>query len=438
MSYQSSLLGTEVAALLRGANVNNICELKRQGLSISRISEITGFDRKTIRKYLRETGTPVYGPRAPRRSILDPFQSFIEGKLKAGVWNGVVLHGLLREQGYKGGYTAVKRYLRPLRQEANRVAVRRFETPPGHQGQVDWGHLGDTTARDGARKSISTFVLTLGNSRAMFADLTTDQKLPTLLAMHERAFHELGGVPQEILYDNMKTVVVRTLTLGTDDRGEIRWNPGFLDFARYWGFTPRLCRPYRPQTKGKVEAGVKYVRRNFLCGREADSLEGLSGQLRVWLAEVANARTHGTTHRIVSEAWAQEKAHLQPIGARPPYPFLQEETRRVSEDAFVAFRTNLYAAPWQAAGKEVCVRLVGEQVHLLRDSQTLATHPLCAGRHQRIEDKALHAGMPFVGARSGGKTMISIVADKAGPSVEQRSLDVYAEAAGCDRTERAA
>ena len=436
MSYQSSQPGMEVAALLRGANVNNICELKRQGLSISRISEITDFDRKTIRKYLQETGTPIYGPRAPRRSILDPFCVFIKEKLKDGVWNCVVLHRLLREQGYQGGYSAVKRYVQPLRQEADRVAVRRFETAPGHQGQVDWGDLGDVTAIGGTKKSISTFVFTLGHSRGMFADLTTNQKLPTLLRMHERAFAELGGVPEEILYDNMRTVVQKTLTLGADERGEIRWNPGFLDFARYWGFTPRLCRPYRPQTKGKVEAGVKYIRRNFLCGREAESLEDLASQLRVWLSEVANARNHGTTHRIVAEAWQEEKAHLQPIGSRPPYPFVEEEIRRVSEDAYVAFRTNLYAAPWQSAGKEVCVRLVGEQIHLLRDSQTLAVHALCAGRCQRIEDKALHAGMPFATGRSHKKTMIAIVA--SGPTVEQRSLEVYAEAAGCDRAERAA
>jgi transposase len=416
--------------------LNNISELKRQGLSISRISEITTFDRKTIRKYLLEADTPIYGPRAPRPTMLDPFKDFLEEKLKTGAWNGVVLHRDLVGQGYKGGYTAIKDYLRPLRQEANRVATRRFETPPGRQAQVDWGDLGDVTASDGTKKRISTFVLTLGHSRAMFADLTTDQKLPTLLAMHERAFHELGGVPQEILYDNMKTVVIKTLTFGTDERGEIRWHPGFLDFARYWGFTPRLCRPYRAQTKGKVEAGVKYIRRNFLCGRGADSLEDLSGQLRAWLFEVANARTHGTTHRIVSEAWEEEKAHLQPIGARPPYPFAQEVTRRVSEDAFVAFRTNLYPAPWEAAGKEVRVRLVNEQVHILRDEQTLATHPLDTGRHQRIEGGALHAGMPFASGRSHNKTMITIT--PSGPTVEQRSLDVYAEAAGCGREERAA
>ena len=424
--------------------MNNICELKRQGLSISRISEITDFDRKTIRKYLQDTSTPVYGPRAPRKSILDPYKLFIEDKLKTGVWNGVVLHRLLREQGYQGGYTAVKRYLQPLREEADRVAVRRFETAPGHQGQVDWGDLGDITAADGTKRSISCFVLTLGSSRALFADLTTDQKLPTLLAMHERAFAALGGVPEEILYDNMRTVVVKTLTLGADERGEIRWNPGFLDFARYWGFTPRLCRPYRPQTKGKVEAGVKYIRRNFLCGREADGLEDLSNQLRVWLCEIANVRTHGTTHRIVAEAWEEEKAHLQPIGSRLPYPFVQEQLRTVSEDAYVAFRTNLYAAPWQSVGKEVSVQLVGEQVHLVHDRHTLAIHPLCIGRHQRIEDSALHAGMPFATGRSHKKATIAIV--PSGPMVEQRSLEVYAEAAGCvhadarrgERVERAA
>lgn len=425
-----------MAALLRGANVNNISELKRQGLTISRISEITNFDRKTIRKYLRETNTPLYGPRAPRPNLLDPFKTFIEEKLKAGVWNGTVLHRLLRENGYQGGYTAIKDYLRPRRQEANHVAVRRFETPPGHQAQVDWGDLGDITLPDATRHSLSGFVLTLGHSRALFAEVATDQKLATLLSLHERAFHELGGVPEEILYDNMKTVVLKTLTLGADERGEVRWNPGFLDFARYWGFTPRLCRPYRPQTKGKVEAGVKYLRRNFLCAREADSLEDLSAQLRVWLAEVANARTHGTTHRIVCEAWQEEKPHLQQIGARPPYPLVQEQTRRISNDAYVAFRTNRYAAPWQAVGKEVCVRLVSEQVQILHAQQVLAVHPLCTGRHQKIEDKALHAGMPFAEGRLHKKTRITIA--PCGPTVEQRSLEVYAEAAGCGRTERAA
>jgi transposase len=131
----------------------------------------------------------------------------------------------------------------------------------------------------------------------MVAEVATDQKLGTLLRMHESAFRQWDGVPEEILYDRMKTVWT-----GTDERGEIVWNTVFLDFARYWGFRPRLCRPYRAQTKGKIESGVKYIRRNFLCGlqgREPTSLGDLNAQLREWVATVANQRVHGTTQQQI-------------------------------------------------------------------------------------------------------------------------------------------
>src|ERR1044071_1170289 len=128
----------------------------------------------------------------------------------------------------------------------------------------------------------------------MFCDIAPDQKMAAFLKMHEAAFAALGGVPQEILYDNTKTVVLKLLTQGVDTRGEIKLHPTFVDFARYWGFTPRLCRPYRPQTKGKVESGGKYLRDNFLCGRHADALDDLRRQLHVWNHTVALPRVHGT------------------------------------------------------------------------------------------------------------------------------------------------
>ena len=158
------------------------------------------------------------------------------------------------------------------------------------------------------------FTMTLGYSRRMMAEAATDQKLGTLLRMHEAAFQQWGGVPEEILYDRMKTVWT-----GTDERGEIIWNAVFLDFARYWGFTPRLCRPYRAQTKGKVESGVKYVRRNFLCGlqgREPANLADLNAELRRWVAEVANQRVHGTTHEQVLIRWDEDQFSYA-AGERP-------------------------------------------------------------------------------------------------------------------------
>ncbi len=153
-------------------------------MSLAKISELTGFDRKTVHKYLRQDDpTPRYGPRKPRPSKLDRFKPFIEERLKAGVWNAVVLLRELREHGYSGGYTILKDHLQPLREAATTVAVRRFETPAGKQAQVDWGHLGEITA-DGKTRKLWGFVFTLGHSRAIMAAAATDQKLPTLLRMH--------------------------------------------------------------------------------------------------------------------------------------------------------------------------------------------------------------------------------------------------------------
>ncbi len=402
--------------------MTEITALKHQGLSISQISVLTGYSRPTIRKYLQQTQTPRYGPRQPRPTQLDPYVSFLEQRLQAGVWNAVVLFRELRGQGYPGGYTAVKDWVRPKRREAQVVAVRRFETPPGKQAQVDWGDLGEIIHTDGTRQKLYAFVMTLGHSRAMFCDIATDQKLPNFVRMHEAAFEALGGVPEEILYDNTKTVVLKLLTAGVDTRGEVRLNPAFADFARYWGFVPRLCRPYRPQTKGKVENGIGYVRKNFLCGREASALDDLRSQMRVWTADVAHCRVHGTTHRIVAEAWEEEKPFLQPLLSRRGYPLVVESIRRVSRDAYISYRGNRYSVPWQNAGQEVLVREVGDQIEIVRDKTTLAVHLRCSGSNQLVTVAAHHADIPL-GNKSSGKARLSLKVTL--PQVEVRSLAVY-------------
>ena len=398
--------------------MNEIQELKRQGLSISQIAAHTGFNRRTVRKYLSQPGIPRYKARASRPTNLTPFLPFVEARLAAGVWNARVLLRELRERGYDGGYTLVKDYLQPKREAARQVAVRRFETPPGQQAQVDWGELGTVVLADGQKQTLSGFVFTLGYSRAMFGDIAMDQTLPTLLRLHEAAFAALGGVPREILYDHMKTVV-----LGIDARGEVAWHPVFREFAGYWGFTPRLCRPYRAQTKGKVESGIGYVRKSFLCGREADSVPALRAQFFGWQERIANRRVHGTTHQIVAEAWEAEKAHLQPLLGRAPFPLPGGQLRRVGRDAYVAYQANRYSVPWELAGQEVEVREVGGQVEIWREQQRWASHAHCAGRYQVITVAAHHHGMPWGPAGQRSKPRITIAA--GAPAVEVRSLSVY-------------
>jgi transposase len=401
--------------------VHHIVELKREGLSVQAISGLTGMDRKTVRKYLLSPeGVPVYGPRDPKASKLDPFKPYLEPRLMAGVWNAQVLYRELRQRGYAGGYTILTDWLRPQRQAARVVAVRRFETPPGKQGQVDWGHLGWLTMA-GQEWKLWGFTLTLGYSRMLMAEAALDQKLGTLLRMHEEAFRQLNGVPEEILYDRMKTV-----WQGTDERGEIIWNPVFRDFANYWGFTPRLCRPYRAQTKGKIEAGVKYVRRNFLCGlqgREPGSMTDLNAQLREWVWSVANERVHGTTHECVKGRWDADQRALSPTGGRLPYPHVDDELRKVARDAYVAWQGSRYSVPWQYAGKEVWVREHGHDVEVRYNAGPIATHRPAARRHEVVRQAEHHEGIPLGTERRGGKTLIQI--RERAPEVETRLLDAY-------------
>jgi transposase len=405
--------------------VNQIEELRRQGLSVCGIADVTGFDRKTVRKYLANPERqPRYGPRRKRPSQLDAFKPYIDERLAAGVWNAVVLMRELRERGYAGGYSTVKEYLQPKREESRAAAVRRFETPPGRQAQVDWGHLG-TLQIDGQEYRLSGFTFTLGYSRMMMAEAALDQKLGTLLRMHEEAFRQLGGVPEEILYDRMKTVWT-----GIDDRGEVVWHPMFLDFARYWGFTPRLCSPYRAQTKGNVESGVKYVRRNFLCGllgKEPFGLEDLNGQMKVWVSTVANQRLHGTTHEQPVVRWETERSRLQPIGKRPPYPYADDELRRVARDAYVSWQGSRYSVPWQYAGKDVWVHDRAGRIEIDCGAERIAVHDH-AGRHRVVTDSAHHRGIPL-GAPKHRQDKILIHLRETAPVVEVRSLAAYENAA---------
>ena len=407
--------------MLRGSDVKDLEEFKRQGMSIRAISRLTGLDRKTVRKYLLQSGMPAYAPRAatPAKK-LEAFQPYLQERLQAGVWNARVLLREMRQRGYQGSYTLLTDWLRPQRREAQVVAVRRFETPAGKQGQVDWGHLG-SLEMGGRPEKLWGFTFTLGYSRTMMAAAALDQKLGTLLRMHEEAFRQLGGIPEEILYDRMKTV-----WLGTDERGEIVWHPVFQDFAGYWGFTPRLCQPYRAQTKGKIESGVKYVRRNFLCGllgREPSGLEGLNSELRAWVWEVANRRVHGTTHEVVMVRWENERPSLRPVANRAPYAYADEELRKVARDAYVSWEASRYSVPWQYAGRQVWVRDHHDQVEVRYDNQRIAAHERAPHRYSVVTRAEHHQGIPLGVGSERNKIVVHI--REAAPVVEIRPLAAY-------------
>jgi transposase len=294
--------------------------LRKHGASIRELARTTGRSRNTVRRYLREGGAAAVRKPAPKRAEkLDPFKAYIIDRLKAAAPERIPAAVLFREikaRGYQGGETRVKQFVRGLRPPPAVEPVVRFETEPGHQMQADWATVGR-----GADK-LSVFIATLGWSRAAYVEFCDDERVETLIAAHENAFLAFGGVPREVLYDNMKTVVLERNTYG---RGVHRFHAGFLDYARHAGFLPRLCQPYRAQTKGKVERFIGYLKGSFWvpfvasmrqAGLRPDKPAANAAAAR-WLREVANARVHATTNEVPAERLAIETAKLQAL----PMPY---------------------------------------------------------------------------------------------------------------------
>ena len=305
--------------------------LHRHGKSIREIARETGVSRNTVRRYLRDEEAARYKPRPSRSTKLDPFKAYVAERLGSAAPEWIpasVLLMELRERGYSGGYTMLKLFVASLRPQQSVEPVIRFETGPGEQMQVDWAVI----RRGGNR--LSVFVATLGWSRAAYVEFVTDERIETLIEAHENAFLAFGGTPREVLYDNMRTVVLERHGYG---RGRHRFHPGFLDFARHCGFRPQLCAPYRAQTKGKVERFIRYLRHSFYVPLASRlSQEGLivdreTANLTVgrWLREVANVRVHGTTGEIPAERLAIERVQLQPV----PTPYAGRTVRSLQKPA---------------------------------------------------------------------------------------------------------
>jgi transposase len=288
-----------------------------QGKTKSAMARELGVSRDTIHRWLRAGDldrdldeTPVtYGPRRPVPTKLDPFRPILEARLTAfPELSAVRLLEEVRAAGYTGGYSQLKEAVRQLRPVPPPEAVVRFETPAGRQGQVDFAEFRFPWGKRYA------LLVVLGYSRVLWCRFSPRQDMRTLLTGLEDAFLAFGGVPQELLFDQMKAVITRDLRL---QGGALVHNLEFLRFAHHWGFTPRACRPYRAQTKGKVERPVRYVRENLVYGRTFLNDADLAQQCVDWLARVANVRVHGTTHERPCERFdREERALLQPLPAR--------------------------------------------------------------------------------------------------------------------------
>ena len=380
MRGDEMLQAEEVAAMLR---------LHGLGWGAKRLAKEFGCARNTVRRYLRQGG-PVAFRKPVRRTAFDGLDEWLRERFfRHGGNADVVRQELASELGIVIGLRSVELRVYRWRRElkAQMRATVRFETAPGHQMQIDFG---DTRVWiGGERVRVHLFVATLGYSRRLHIRASLRERQADWFEGMEGAFLRFSGVPAEVLFDNPKALVEHH----DATTREVRFNGRLHAFARYWGFAPRACAPYRARTKGKDERGVGYVKKNAIAGRRFESWAALEAHLDRWMREVADQRVHGTTGVAPAERFAQEAGALRPLGARAPFGQLRDLVRKVQADCAIDLDTNSYSVPWRLIGESVQVVVLGGRVIVRHAGEVVADHALCRGRRQRIVERAHLAGV---------------------------------------------
>lgn len=323
--------------------------LARQGLTQKEIASRYGVTDRTIRNW---QNTKEKAEKQERISKLTPVIPYLDAWIKdRPEWNSVYLFRKIKELGYTGGITILRDYVAEKRRETGRQVEIRFETEPGAQAQVDWKEFGRQTV-NGREQKLYAFVMILGYSRKPFIRFTTSMKESVLLDCHRLAFEHFGGVPKEILYDNMKTA-----WLYDPERGWVP-NARLLGLANHYGFIPRRCKVKRPKTKGKVERMIRYLKNSFWPGvmRDSLTLDGLDEAAMRWVVEVVGPkilREFGESRDIRFE---REKPFL---GKMPAAPMECRELREciVSRESFILLEGKRYSVPPENVGKTLAVRI---------------------------------------------------------------------------------
>jgi len=353
-----------------------IHRLKNMGLKQRQIARKLRVGRDTVKKYL-EDPEKTFCPKAPKPSKLDPFKDDIAKYLDDDprVKATVILQHLV-QQGFDGEITILRNYLRKVRGKTKyREPFIRFESKPGEQMQIDWGHFGSLIYGEHKRKLYALVVIE-SYSRKLYVEFTHSQKQEALHQSLLNAFKYLGGSPEQVLVDNMVTAVIER------DRSLVRFNEVFLDFLRPFRITPVACNVRAPHEKGKIEASVKYLRRNFWPLRSFTDLKSVQTQVMEWLNTVANVRTHQTTEQRPDE-------RFKDVSLRPLPEFLSDgrETLQIKvyKDFAVRFDCNTYTVPPWTIGKKLTIKADNETVTIYHKEKVIATHHRSWEKRQRIE-----------------------------------------------------
>lgn len=389
--------------MLRKEDKAVIKSLHKRGVYLKDIAAEFGVHPKTVSRVVHAPSTTTARQKRTG-SKLEPYQPKIDQLLSDGVWNVKVILREIQALGYSGGYTILRQYIQPKREQRPARATVRFETQPGEQLQTDWGEI--TTQIAGQAVKVCFIVNTLGYSRRFHFWCTNSLDAEHTYEGLIRSFEYFGGVTGEVLVDNQKSAV-----LEHPRSGKPTFNERFLDLTAQYGFTPRACKPHRAQTKGKDERMVAYIKGNFFVRyRSFESWTHLNQLAELWLKAEADQRLHGTVKEVVCERFERERPTLKPLPL-VRYDTSYYELRRVAYDSYIDVRGNRYSVPADLVGQRVAVRIGLDDTLRVYQAETLvATHLLRA-------------------RQAGWSTLPEHHTDlwKDTLKVEQRSLAVYAE-----------
>lgn len=380
-------------------DIREVLRQLQQGLSDRAVAMATGVNRKTVARYrawasgqgLLAGSLPSLGelqllldetlPTVPPPQNVSSVEAYrqVVVKLRDQGVEMAALHQRLQERGYRGSYSAVRRFVRALEPVTAEVTVR-VETPPGVEAQVDFGYAGRMVDPEtGVVRKAWLFVMTLSWSRHQYVEFVFDQTVSTWLRLHRNAFRFFGGVPERVVIDNLKAGIAKVCNY------EPEAQQAYRECAEHYGFLISPCRPRTPQHKGKVEqGGVHYVKRNFLAGQAPLILTEANRAVLVWVNTTAGERRHGTTKEAPVQRFATEQACLRPL---PPTPYdlaIWKEVT-VQRDCHVYFDHAYYSAPCRLVGQKLWVRGGTQSVHLYTpDYQQVATHSRADHPGQRL------------------------------------------------------
>ncbi len=349
---------------------------EHEGLTAPQIAAELAIDVRTVRKWL----TAAFRPKkiTPRPSKLDPFKRDIARMLETHPYTATQIFQRICEEGFDGGYSIVKRYVRKVRPPKS-PAFLKLSFAPGECAQVDWGSYGAVDVGS-TRRRLSFFVMVLCYSRMMYVEFTVSQTMEHFLGCHQNAFDFLGSVPKKIMVDNLKSAVLRRIV----GRAPVL-NPKYFDFANHYGFSIAPCNVGKGNEKGRVENGVGYVKKNFLSGLNIPDFSAIGPAARNWVDTIANVRIHGETRQKPLDLFEKERPFFNPLPANP-FDVATVSQVRASSQFRITIDTNRYSVPAEYAGIRLTLKAYPDRLCVYCKDKLIARHVRSYDRYQDFED----------------------------------------------------